>query len=364
MKIEELVRREVCELSPYEVEGVPDRTVSERFAKLDLNENFAVAMDVAGKMLLDVCQDIDIRLYPPAYGDIAIKALSGFLGFNESEVSVGNGGDDVLDSLMKVFVRKGSRVLVVEPTFSMYAYFTQLHGGKKVPVLLRPNFELDVDRVLGEIDERTSLLLICSPNNPTGNQFKEGSIRKILEEFNGVVVVDEAYIDFANYTIIDWIRNFDNLVVLRTFSKAFGLAGMRFGFLVSNKSLVDYVKRVTSPFDLNIVTQRLIALCLQNWSYFKERIEYVIKERKRLGNSLAKIDGITPYPSDANFILFRITKNGLSSSKVARKLERRNVFVKHRGNLPLLANCVRVTVGTRRMNEIFLSALEDVLEEQ
>ncbi len=184
-----------------------------------------------------------------------------------------------------------------------------------------------------------------------------------MREFNGVVVVDEAYVDFAKYTTIDWVRNFDNLVVLRTFSKAFGLAGVRFGFLVSNKSIVEYVKRVTSPFNVNIVTQRLIALALKNWKYFKERIQYVIREREWLRNNLAKIDGITPYTSDANFILFKVTKNNLTSSTVTKRLENRNVLVKDRGNLPLLTNCIRVTVGTRDMNETFLSALEEALEE-
>jgi histidinol-phosphate aminotransferase len=363
MKIRELVRKEVFELHLYEVENILERTLDERVVKLDLNENFAAAIDVMGKLLLDACRDIDIRLYPPPYGGMATKAISDFLGFSESEISVGNGADEVLDLLMKVFVKKDSKVLAVEPTFPMYTYFTQLYGGRKVTVLLRPNFELDVDAILKEIDKETRLLILCSPNNPTGNQLKEGDIKKILREFNGVVVVDEAYVDFAKYTTIDWVRNFDNLVVLRTFSKAFGLAGVRFGFLASNRSIVECVKRVTSPFNVNIVTQRLIALALKNWNYFKERIQYVIREREWLRNNLAKIDGITPYPSDANFILFKVTKNNLTSSTVTKRLENRNVLVKDRGNLPLLTNCIRVTVGTRDMNETFLSALREALEE-
>ena len=364
MKIEELIRKEVLGLSLYEVGSILPRKLDEKVTKLDLNENFAVADDVVGNMLLEVCQDIDVRLYPPPYGAMATKAISEFLGFSESEIYVGNGADGVLDSLTKVFVKKGSKVLVVEPTFPLYAYFTQLYGGKKVTVLLRPNFELDIDGILEKCDKQTSVLIVCSPNNPTGNQFKEGDLKKILQEFNGVVVVDEAYVDFAKYTVVDWIRKFDNLIVLRTFSKAFGLAGIRAGFLVSNKSIAEYVKRVTHPFDVNIVTQRIIALALQNWNYFKERTQYIVREREWLRNNLAKIDGINPYPSDANFILFKVTKNNLTSSTVTKRLARRNVLVKDRGNLPLLANCVRVTVGTRNMNETFVSALKKALEEQ
>ena len=363
MKIEELVRKEVFELPLYEVESVLDRTLDERVVKLDLNENFAAAIDVMKNLLLDACRDIDIRLYPPPYGGMAIKAISDFLGFSESEISVGNGADEVLDLLMKVFVKKNSKVLVVEPTFPMYNYFTQLYGGRKVTALLRPNFELDIDAILKKIDEETHLLILCSPNNPTGNQLKKEAIKTVLQEFNGVVVVDEAYVDFAGYTVVNWVKSFENLVVLRTFSKAFGLAGIRFGFLVSNRSIVEYVKKVTSPFNVNIVTQRLIALALENWNYFKERIQYVIREREWLGNNLAKIDGITPYPSDANFILFKVAKNLLTSSTVAKRLENRTVLVKDRGDLPLLKNCIRVTVGTRDMNETFLSALKEALEE-
>jgi histidinol-phosphate aminotransferase len=364
MKIEELARKELFELSLYEVESILERTLDEKVVKLDLNENFAVASDVMGKLLLDACRDVDVRLYPPPYGDMAIKAISSFLGFNESEISVGNGADEVLDLLMKVFVKKSSKVLVVEPTFPMYTYFTQLYGGRKVTVLLKPNFELDIDGILKKIDKEISLLILCSPNNPTGNQLEGGAVKKILQEFNGVVVVDEAYVDFAKYSVVDWVKNFDNLVVLRTFSKAFGLAGIRFGFLVSNKAIADYVKRVTEPFNVNIVTQRLIVSALKNWSYFKEQIQYIIEEREWLRNQLAKIDDIVPYPSDTNFILFKVTRTNLSSSTVTKRLARMNVLVKDRGNLPLLANGIRVTVGTRNMNAAFLSALKEALEEQ
>jgi histidinol-phosphate aminotransferase len=363
MKNEELVRKEIFDLPLYEVKSILSRKL-EKVTKLDLNENFAVAGDIVGKLLLEVCRDVDVRLYPPIYGAMAIKAISEFFGLSESEIFVENGVDGVLDSLMKVFVKKGTKVLVVEPTFPMYTYFTQLYGGKTVMALLRPSFELDVDGILEKCDKQTALLIICSPNNPTGNQFKKESIEKILKAFNGIVVVDEAYVDFAKYTVIEWVSKFDNLVVLRSFSKAFGLAGIRAGFLVSNKSIAGYVKRVTPPFDLNIVTQRLIALALQNWNYFKQRIKYIIEEREWLRNALAKIDGITPYPSDANFILFKITKNNLSSSTIRERLERRNILVKDRSNLPLLENCIRVTVGTRNMNEIFVPALKEVVEEQ
>jgi histidinol-phosphate aminotransferase len=363
MKIKDLVQKEVKDLSCYEVKTILKQKNEEKIVKLNLNENFAIQNDNIQKLLLDACQNIDVRAYPPPRGSLAIKAISSFLGFSESEISVANGADEIMDLLMKVFIRKGSKILVVEPSFPMYTFFAQLYGGSAVPVLLRPDFSLDVDAVLNKADKDTRLLFVCSPNNPTGNQFREADIKRLLQEFKGVVVVDEAYVDFAQGSVINWVREFDNLVVLRSFSKAFGLAGLRLGYLVSNKSIVEYVQRVVGPFNVNSVTQQTIALALEKWSYFKQQINSVVNEREWLMKQLKQIDGVNPYPSEANFILFKVTKDSLTSATVVERMENRNVLVKDRGHLPLLENCIRVTVGTRNMNEAFLSALKESLEE-
>jgi histidinol-phosphate aminotransferase len=363
MKIEELVQKEVRDLSCYEVQTILGRKLGEKIMKMDFNENFALPNELIEKLLLEACRSVDVRAYPPPRGSMAVKAVSNFLGFSESEVSLANGADEIMDLLMKVFVRRGSKVLIVEPTFPMYAFFTELYGGETVTTMLEPDFTLDVDAILEKADKDTRMLFVCSPNNPTGNQFREADIKRLLQEFNGIVAVDEAYGDFASYSVINWIKEYDNLAVLRSFSKAFGLAGLRLGYLIANKSIIDYVQRVMDPFNLNVVTQRLITLALQNWSQFEERINFVVNEREWLMKNLAQTDGVKPYPSDANFILFKVTKNNLTSATVKDRLEDRNVLVKDRGHLPLLENCIRVTVGTRNMNETFLSTLKEVLEE-
>jgi histidinol-phosphate aminotransferase len=229
--------------------------------------------------------------------------------------------------------------------------------------MLKKDFSLDVDSILKKADKETRLLFVCSPNNPTGNQFRESDIKQLLDEFNGVVVVDEAYVDFASGSVINWVRDYDNLAVLRSFSKAFGLAGLRLGYLVSSKSVVKYVQRVVGPFNVNSVTQQAIVLALQKWSYFKEKLDLVVNEREWLMKNLKQIDGVKPYPSDANFILFKVTKDDLTSATLTERMEKRNVLVKDRGHLPLLENCIRVTVGTRDMNKTFVSALKASLEE-
>ena len=362
MKIEDIVQKEVKDISCYEVKTILGQKSQEKIVKMNLNENFAIPNDTIQKMLLDACRSIDVRAYPPPRGSLAIKAISQFLGFGEDEVSVANGADEIMDLLMKVFVRKGSKVITVEPSFPMYTFFTQLYGGSTVPVLLRPDFSLDVDAVLEKAGKNTKLLFVCSPNNPTGNQFREADIKRLLQEFNGVVIVDEAYVDFAQGSVINWVNDYDNLAVLRSFSKAFGLAGLRLGYLVSNTSIVDYIQRVVGPFNVNSVTQQTIALALEKWSYFKEQIEYVVNEREWLMKNLQQIDGVNPYPSDTNFILFKVTKSNLTSAAVTERMETRNVLVKDRGHLQLLENCIRVTVGNRDMNEKFLFALKESLE--
>ncbi|MGD9131137.1 MAG: histidinol-phosphate transaminase [Candidatus Bathyarchaeota archaeon] len=363
MKIKDLVQKEVRDLSCYEVKTILGQKKQEELVKMNLNENFAMSTETIQELLLEACRSIDVRAYPPPRGSLAIKAISRFLGVSESEVSVANGADEVMDLLMKVFVRKGSKVMVVEPSFPMYTFFAQLYGGSAVHVLLRPDFSLDVDAILNKADNDTRLLFVCSPNNPTGNQFREANIKRLLQEFKGVVVVDEAYVDFAQGSVIDWVKEYENLAVLRSFSKAFGLAGLRLGYLVSSASIVEYVQRVVGPFNVNSVTQQTIALALEKWSYFEQQIKYVVNEREWLMKKLRQIDGVNPYPSSANFILFKVTKPNLTSAAVAERMESRNVLVKDRGHLPLLENCIRVTVGSRNMNQAFLSALKESLEE-
>ena len=363
MKIKNLVQKEVRNLSCYEVKTILQKKTDNKIVKMNLNENFAISRDAVKNLLIETCNSIDVRSYPPPRGSLAVKAISDFVGFDESEISVANGADEIMDLLMKVFIRKGSKVIVVEPSFPMYTFFTELYGGKKVTVMLNRNFSLNVDSILKRADKETKLLFICSPNNPTGNQFKNSDIKCLLEEFKGIVVVDEAYGDFASKSIINWVRDYDNLGLLRSFSKAFGLAGLRLGYLVSSQHVVKYVQRVMGPFNVNSVTQQTIALALANWKFFKEKIDLVIDERNWLMNNLKKIDGINPYHSDANFILFKVTKDKINSTTLTERLEKRKVLVKDRGHLQLLENCIRVTIGTRKMNQVFLSALKASLEE-
>ncbi|MEM2994838.1 MAG: histidinol-phosphate transaminase [Candidatus Bathyarchaeia archaeon] len=362
MKKEEILREEVLKVPVYKTEDLLYRMMERKAVKLDLNENLGIEENFLRELLVSAFEDVDVRLYPPPHGMLAVRAISKFYGFSEDMVAVGNGSDELLDSIAKTFVRKESNVLIVEPTFPIYEFAVKLYGGNTIKIFLEPNFELNVEKIL-EWNGKASLLFLCSPNNPTGNQFRKEYVKALLEGFDGLIVVDEAYVEFAKYSVSEWTKNFDNVIVLRTFSKAFGLAGIRAGFAVSNPPIIKYLRRVVHPFHLNTLTQKIVASALQNWKYFKEKIDYIVKEREWLFKELKAIEGVTPYPSDANFILFRIAKKGLASSAVARKLLDRKIFVKDRGMFPLLENCIRVTVGTREMNRIFIDNLREVLKE-
>jgi len=362
MNIEKVVRSEVLKLVPYEAPfvGLKER---KELAKLDLNENLLLPNKLMRRLLSSACKQVDVRFYPSPYGALAAEAISNFLGFDKSCIFVGNGEDDVLDSIARTFIGRESKVVIVEPTFSVYGNLARMYGGQKLLVHLRSDFSLDVDAVIRECGRGALLLFICSPNNPTGNQFDSEDLEKIIRSFDGIVILDEAYGEFSEYSAVGWTRDFDNLIVLKTFSKAFGMAGIRLGYFVSNRSIVTCVKRAAPPFNVNAVAEQLVKFALENWKYLKRYAERVIKERGWLLSGLAGIEGVTPYPSETNFILFKIAHHRLLSSTAAEALEKRGVLVKDFGSNPLLKNCIRVTVGPRSMNERFLEVLREVMEE-
>ncbi|MEM3550417.1 MAG: histidinol-phosphate transaminase [Candidatus Bathyarchaeia archaeon] len=345
----------------YEDDYIYFKDIDGGLVKLDLNENFLIDENFMRYLLASACKDVDPRIYPPPRGKLAVTAIAEFYGLDEEMVVVGSGVDELLDLISKKFVVKGANTLIVEPTYYMYSFFVNLYKGNKIDVLLKPNFELDVDRILS-LKNNASLLILCSPNNPTGNQFNEDDVKALLEEFKGLIVIDETYVEFAKYSLLPMVKKFDNLIVLRTFSKAFGMAGMRAGFIVANPSVTRCLREVMLPFNVNTVTQKMIVLALKNYSYFKGRINQIICEREWLFEKLRQIEGVKPYPSDTNFILTRITKGEMSSSNMRELLRKKNVLVRDRGASPLLDNCIRVSVGTRKMNKTFLNTLEEVLK--
>lgn len=353
------VRKDLLEISSYRLDTDFPSEAIPNLVRMSLNENPLIEKPKLTQILKKVVGKVDPRDYPEPHARIAVDAISKFHKIDPLKVLVGNGLDDVLDRLVRTFVDKDSGVLVTEPTFFMYTYYTQLCQGKKIEVMLNADFSLDTEALIRTSSD-TKLVFICSPNSPTGNQFKKDDIIQIIEKCNSIVVIDETYVDFAKYSMLELTNTYDNLIVLRTFSKAYGLAGIRIGYLIGDSGLVDTIKKTVHPFNVGTIAQHLVVEALKNHSYFKKRFKAVIKERNWLIAELKNIDGIIVFPSDTNFILFKIT-NGQSSSQIQNDLKQKGLLIKDRGKIPMLENCLRVTVGTRASNKRFLRELRRIL---
>jgi histidinol-phosphate aminotransferase len=354
-----LAKLSLRELEPYSIEEYPSlRGV----IKLDANENQFVDNNKLIELLKEVLTELDLRTYPKPFGGEAVGAIAKFLGLPEENVVVGNGSDEILDCIIKAFVGYDDEVIVNEPTFEMYSYLTKLAGGRVRPVFLSDSFSLNVEAVLSAVTDRTKIVFICSPNNPTGNQFEEEEVRRIIKETEGLVVVDEAYVDFARYSAVGWINEFENLIVTRTFSKSFGLAGFRIGYAAADEKISSYIRRAALPYSVDSLAQRIAEKALEEWrDYFNSIAKRVKEEREFLFKSLSNFDSLKVYPSDANFLLVRVTGQKLTSKIVRDELLKRGIIVRDRSFLPKLENCLRITVGTREMNLKLLEALNDIL---
>ncbi|HCZ06351.1 MAG: histidinol-phosphate aminotransferase [Thermotogota bacterium] len=292
--------------------------------------------------ILEEFRKLPFNRYPHITADPLRERIASFLGLDISNVVVGNGTDGLMPYLIKIF--DGGHVVVSSPTFPMYKFYAELEGVPVVDVPLGDDFSL------GDLEKAARgarLVFICSPNNPTGNVFERERIVKVLE--TGVpVVLDEAYVEFSEHgSNIDLIYDFDNLIVLRTFSKAFGLAGIRVGYAVAHESVVDHVLRIMSPFSMNLLSMKIAEKLLEHQDLVEENVRTIVSERERIFQELREY----AYPSQTNFLLIRLDIFDFLLEKgiVVRKLDGK------------LKGMVRVTVGKRWENDEFLSAVRDFL---
>lgn len=329
--------------------------------RMGLNENMLVNKFFSDTILAEATKRVDAREYPPPKGWTAARTIAESMGIWEDEVLIGNGSDEVLDLIAKVFLSsEGREAIVVDPTFEMYKFYTSIAGGRTKQVLATGDFDLSAESVLSAVDDSTKVIFICSPNNPTGKQFNRDEILRIVEESGRVIVLDEAYADFAPYSLSGECTEYENLLVLRTFSKAFGMAGLRAGYCLGNARLLEWLKAAQSPFSVNSIAQEMVRLVLENKKVYESFIRQVVEERNYLTAELEMLSGVDPYESDANFILFRLPK-GIDSGEVVRRLGECGLDVRDRGSLPLLENCVRVTVSTRENNLKFIEMLRGTM---
>ena len=342
--IETLVRSNIRTLKPYS--SARDEFKGEASVYLDANENSF------GSPLAE-----NYNRYPDPLQKKLKEKISSIKGVPVQNTFLGNGSDEAIDILFRIFCEpKVDNVIICPPTYGMYEVSANINDAEIRKVNLLPSFELDVERIFESSDEHSKLLFICSPNNPTANSFHAEEVELLIQKFHGIVVIDEAYINYSKQkSAIRFLTEYENLVVLQTFSKAWGLASLRLGMAFAPQIIIDYMNKVKPPYNVNLATQQLAMNALDNIEWVNEHIRETTAERKKLEEELKKnalVEKI--YPSDANFILVK-TKD---ANAIYEYLVSLGIIVRNRSKIELCEGCLRITVGTPSENVTLLEALK------
>ena len=295
--------------------------------------------------------------YPDPHQHAVKTLIAGIKEVTVDNIFLGNGSDEAIDLLIRAFCEpKNDNILLMPPTYGMYEVSANINNISVISVNLTSDFQLDLDNIFKNINANTKMIFICSPNNPSGNLLKRAEINYILEKFRGIVVIDEAYADFSSETsFINDLEKYPNLVVLQTLSKAWGLANLRLGMAFASKEIIGILNKIKPPYNINGVTQQLVAESLAQENQKNEMVKQIISERNILENKLQNINFITKiYPSDANFLLVKMD----NAQEVFDKLLLEKIIVRNRTKVVLCENCLRITVGTAQENEKLLLALK------
>ena len=298
--------------------------------------------------------------YPDPHQKELKKAISVIKAVSVDRIFLGNGSDEAIDLLYRAFCEPGrDEVIIPQPTYGMYAVSADVNNIKIIPASLTPSFDIDASAILNAVTSRTKMIFLCSPNNPSGNLLSASAIEFILKGFSGLVIVDEAYIDFAN--IKSWTTRLDefaNLVILQTFSKAWGLAGLRLGMCFANKIVIQLLNKIKPPYNINAFTQSETLKAIQSGAEMKDQwVNDIRKQREILQRDLSGIKSVNKiYPTDANFILIEVANAGAAYHKLISK----GIVVRDRSNVTLCNNCLRVTVGTPEENQKLIQAFKEI----
>jgi histidinol-phosphate aminotransferase len=327
-----LIRSNVRELVPYS--SARDEYTGKAALFLDANEN---------------PYNAPYNRYPDPHQFELKKVIAELKGVGEDQIFVGNGSDEAIDILFRIFCEPGrDNVVSIHPTYGMYQVSADINNIELRKVPLTADFGLDISALESACDEHTKLLFLCSPNNPTSNSFSPGDMLELAEKLNVIVVVDEAYIDFSNRESLKKnILSHPNLFVLQTFSKAWGLAGIRLGIAIGDPELIGFMAKVKYPYNLNMLTQNFAIEALKDTDKVGQWIEMILKERAVLERKFRKFRFVERvHPSDANFLLVKVSK----PKKVYNYLVEKGIIVRDRSNVELCEGSLRITIGTKEEN--------------
>ena len=342
MEIKDLIRENIKSLEAYSSARDEFKAMSSEFVFIDANENPF---------------DTGLNRYPDSQQTLVKEALSKLKGISEEQILLGNGSDEVLDLIFRVFCEpREDNVIVLPPTYGMYEVLANTNAIELVKIPLVENFQPNVKEIIKGQDAKTKLLFLCSPNNPTANSFDANKIETLIKEFNGIVVIDEAYIDFSiEDSWLCRLDEFPNLIVTQTLSKAYGLASIRLGICYASKEIISILNKIKPPYNVNQLTQDVALQSLFNQEKVKNEIAIIISERNQLIRDLQNVEIVEKvYPSDANFLLVQVDDATLRY----KQLVKLGIIARNRTTQILCDNCLRFTVGTPDENKKLINTLK------
>jgi len=344
MNIQNLVRENIKSLKPYSSARDEFKAFTSDMIFLDANENPF---------------ENGVNRYPdPQQTELKIE-LSKLKGVPQNQILLGNGSDEVLDLIFRAFCEpKQDNIITLPPTYGMYKVLAAINNIEEKEVLLTESFEPSVEQILEVVDANSKLLFLCSPNNPTGNSFSENSVETILKSFKGLVVIDEAYIDFSSKK--SWLlrlEEFPNLIITQTLSKAYGMAGIRLGICYASSEIIAVLNKIKPPYNVNELTQKKGLKRVLSRNKVKNEIKKILEQRQKLIDKLSSISFIEKvHPTDANFVLVKVD----DAVKRYNQLLEKGIVIRNRTTQPLCENTLRLTVGTKSENIKLMNALKEL----
>src|SRR5499427_1174783 len=327
--------------------------------KINQNEN---PFDMPQEIKDEVARRLATRpwsRYPDFVPSELLDQLAAFAGWIPDGTLAGNGSNELIQAVLAVLVGPGVKVVISEPTFTLYRQIVTIFGGQVISVPLTSRLEFDISALIDATRDLTGgVLILCSPNNPTGCRIEDSDLIELARGFDGIVIVDEAYHEFSGHSVVPLLAELPNLIVLRTFSKAMAMAGLRVGYMLSSPDLVREVHKATLPYNLNFFSATAAQVACERYDLLRPAIDQIVAERDRLFSALAEIPGLGPVMSFANFMVVRST---VSPAVIFQGLLQKDILVRDVSHYPMLADYFRVSVGSPDENDRLILALRDIL---
>lgn len=349
--IAKLVRKNILNLKPYT--SARDKFQDGIF--LDANENaFGSVVESSVK---------NLNRYPDPHQKELREALSKLINVHPEKIFFGVGSDEIIDLSIRIFCEPGkSNVIIPSPTYGMYKVACEINDVKVKSVPLDVNFDIDIEQVIQAVDKNTKIIFLCSPNNPTGNLLNADRIKKLAKSFEGIIFLDEAYIDFAQFgSFINQIDKFNNVIISRTFSKAWGLAGVRCGYCIADEFIINLLFKIKAPYTLNKLSSAIVLKAISKSKRRDEIVQRILHEKENLVYRFSQLKFVVKiYPSDANFILVKME----NAKSVFDYLNKNKIRVRMRSDDERLKDCLRITIGNLKENNLLIKLLKEYDEKK